>query len=215
MKAIALVAGGNVSREFLTVIQRADYIIGVDRGALWLITHAIIPDVAIGDFDSVTKKEKTIILKKAKRVQTYNAEKDATDLELAIEEAIQLKPKIVHLFGVLGKRFDHEMGAIGMVRRLVSHNIYGQIVDKYNKINIVRRGRQKFSRDDTLRYLSVVALEQGSRVTLRGVRYPVTKFIFSTSSSRGISNEITANVATVTVHSGLVLCIQSSDTPVR
>lgn len=36
---------------------KASFVIGVDRGALTLVEHGICPDIAIGDFDSVTESE--------------------------------------------------------------------------------------------------------------------------------------------------------------
>ncbi len=212
--SVSVVAGGSVGLRDIPAIRAADYIIGVDRGALWLIRHAVIPDLAIGDFDSVSAGELRTVRRRARRIVEYPARKDATDLELAVGEAIALKPREVTLFGVTGRRFDHAYAGIQMLGRLVSHNIYGEIVDNFGKINIVRRLQRKFSRDSQFRYLSVIALARPATVTLTGFAYEVSRLQLLPDSTIGISNEITAPVAVITVHSGTVMVIRSTDRPV-
>ena len=210
-KSISIVGGGELTRSCLPSICASDVCIGVDRGALWLIRHHIVPDISIGDFDSVSMRERADITASGTRVMAYPSEKDATDLELAVGEAIRLKARQVFLFGVLGRRFDHGMGAIAALRRLVSHNIYGEIVDNFSKINIVRREKKKFSRDPVYPYISVLPLTNRTLLTLSGFRYNVSKKVFSLQSTVGISNEIPGSSATVTVHNGAALIVRSRD----
>lgn len=209
-KVIAIVAGGALGSSLLPHIRGAAVIIGVDRGALWLIKHKIFPDVSIGDFDSVTQKEKKLIHDASGVYMEYQPEKDATDLELAIDHAISLKPKHVLLFGALGRRFDHTMGAVHMLLRLESHNIYGVIVDNFSKINIVRR-QQMLVRDGTYRYVSVIPITKKATITLKGFMYALVHKTVLSGSSLGISNEISGKSAHITVHQGSVLVIQSCD----
>lgn len=209
-KVIAIVAGGALDGSVLPQIKKAHAVIGVDRGALWLLRHRVTPDVAIGDFDSVTKVEKKRIHDHSDVYIEYAPEKDATDLELAIDHAISLKPKEVMLFGVLGRRFDHAMGAVHMLLRLESHNIYGVIVDNFSKINIVRR-QQTLAHDNIYRYVSIIPVMTKATVTLKGFAYELARTALYSGSSLGISNEISGTSAHITVHQGSVLVIQSTD----
>ena len=61
--------------------------IGIDRGALILIESGIMPQFAVGDFDSITKEEKDYLAEKL-AINQYNSEKDETDLELGIDKEI-------------------------------------------------------------------------------------------------------------------------------
>ncbi len=71
------------------VCNEADVVIGADRGALALANHGIYPDVAIGDFDSVTESELNQIRSCSKHYQDFDAiDKDYTDTELAFHTAI-------------------------------------------------------------------------------------------------------------------------------
>ncbi len=213
-KSIAIVAGGALDPSVLPHIQEAAVVIGVDRGALWLIKHGITPDVSIGDFDSVTLKEKKRIHDASGIYMEYRPEKDATDLELAVDHAITLKPKHVLLFGALGRRFDHAMGAIHMVLRLESHNIYGVIVDNFSKINIVRR-QQRLHHDDSYPYVSIIPVASSVTVTLKGFAYNLARAPLCQGTSLGISNRISGKSATIDVHRGLALVIRSTDVFVR
>lgn len=213
-KVVSIVAGGKLHRRFLPAIRASGVIIGVDRGALWLINEGITPDVAIGDFDSVTASQKKLIHNTAKKYIEYLPEKDMTDLELAVEESMRLRPGEVWIYGALGGRFDHTFGAIHLLTRLVSHNIEGVIVDNFNKINIVRR-QLRLTNSTDFRYASIIPLHEDATISLRGFAYDVSRRTFAVGSTLGISNEIVAESATVSVHTGQVLVIQSSDKPVR
>lgn len=205
---VAVVAGGDLFDRFVSDIRKADMVIGADRGALWLIERGIPPDLAIGDFDSVTEAEKRRIRKSAIVWKEFPADKDATDLELAADEAIRRKPETVRIYGALGGRFDHSVGALYVLLRLVSHNIYGEIVDNSQNIMIVRH-QEKFLRDLRYRYVSVIPFGSDATVTLQGFVYNVNRKKFTTQSSLGISNEIRDRFAVITVHSGCVLVVRS------
>lgn len=213
-KTVAIVAGGALRVNQLRFMKEAFYIIGVDRGALWLVQHRIRPDLAIGDFDSVNQREKTLIHKQAKSFQSYPSKKNATDLELAIDEAIKLHPDSVTIYGALGGRVDHAFAAVGLLLRLESHNILGQIVDNFNKINIVRRlATVERSREYT--YISVFPMADKAVITMKGFAYDVSRHRLISGSTLGVSNEIRNKIATIIVHEGAALVIESRDRRVR
>lgn len=207
---IAIVAGGTLDKRFLPEIMRADMRIGVDRGAAWLLKQKVIPDVAIGDFDSVTKRELQSIKKKVKKVIEYPQSKDATDLELAVDYATRFKPKRVVIFGGIGTRLDHTWAGIHLLLRLSSYNIYGYIVDNFNKIFIVRR-ELTVKPSKIFCYISIFPLIKDATVTLTGFRYPVERQTFIHGSTLGVSNEIVSESASITVHEGIVLVVKSRD----
>lgn len=210
MKCISIVAGGRLDKQFLSDIKKPDVIIGVDRGALWLLKQGIVPDVAIGDFDSVTTQEFKIIEKNIQKVIRHPIEKNATDLELAVEEAIKLDSTEVIIFGGLGSRFDHSFAAMQMLLKLESHNICGYLVDKTNKITIVRREYAVIKSTD-FPYISIFPHSESAIVTLKGFKYDVNHQVFHQKSTLGVSNEITAKIGKILVHDGLALVIQSRD----
>lgn len=209
VKTIAIVAGGKLDKQILKDISRTDFIIGVDRGAAWLLQHEITPDVAVGDFDSVSQAEFQKIKSRVAIVKEYPAEKDKTDLELAVDESIKLHPKEVVIYGAIGTRFDHTLATIGLLLKLESYNIYGQIVDNFNKIYIVRH--QQFIKASPYRYLSIIPLSDHAIITLSGFVYNASRLKLLRMSTRGVSNKIKGSRASIAVHAGSILVIWSSD----
>lgn len=210
MTRLVIVANGNLDKMFLSEIRKADYIIGVDRGTYWLIVNGIIPDIAIGDFDSVNANELQVIKKKVKRVEEYPKEKDATDLEFAIDHAISLHPKEVIIYGASGGRLDHTLAAVQLVMKFLAEQIQAVIRDQQNEIFLVSK-RQSIPRLIKYKYLSVLPLGKQVIVSLRGFKYEVSKRTIIQGSTLGISNEITSESGIIEAHNGIAVVIYSRD----
>lgn len=196
--------------NLLEVIRTFDYTIGVDRGAWWLLKHNITPDIAIGDFDSVTTSEFQLIQKKAKRIDKYPKKKDFTDMELAIEQAITLRPKEVVIYGAVGSRLDHTMGNIFLLERLNEAGIAGVIRDINNEVRIVSN-RITVRNEIRYPYISLLPITETIKVSLKGFVYDVSRVSIRRGQTLGISNEIYGDQASIEVHEGKVLVIQSRD----
>jgi len=208
---MALVAGGTLDVCMIPQIRAAQWIVGVDRGAWWLLSHKIVPQVAIGDFDSVTEKELASITRLVPEVIRYPAEKDATDLELAVAYAIKKRVNVVEIFGARGTRFDHEFAGMQVLLNLASHNVMGYIVDNFCKTFIVVRRLERVEKSDEYKYLSIFPFGKDAVITLKGFKYGAARRRFKLGSTLGVSNEIQARIASITVHSGAVLVVRSRD----
>ncbi len=207
---IAIVAAGVLSYAMKKRIKKATYIIGVDKGAYWLIENHITPNMAVGDFDSVSKRELATIEKEIGILKKHPKEKDATDLELAIDEAVSMNPKTIELFGVIGTRMDHIWAGIQLLQNIKSHNILGYIVDNFNEISLVS-GFVSLHKSQTYKYISFFPFHDRASVTLSGFRYNASRRVFVSGSSLGVSNEIVSSPAKVVVHDGMLLMVRSRD----
>ena len=210
IKDIAIVAGGTLDLTMKLRIKKASYIIGVDRGAYWLLKNNNVPDVAIGDFDSVSPRQFAFIETKVARVVRHPKEKDTTDLELAIDFACTVKPKTIELFGVIGSRMDHTWAGVQLLQLIKSHNISGSIVDMYNELSLLS-GFVTLHKSQSYRYISFFPLHDRSQVTLTGFRYNVSRRVFVSGSSLGVSNQIVSSPAKVIIHDGQLLMVRSRD----
>jgi len=204
---IAIIGGGKLSKQFLTEIIKSNYIIGVDRGAYWLIANSVIPNIAIGDFDSVTPNEFCLIKEKAKRVKEYPKKKNFTDMELAAQHAISLHPKEVVMYGAIGRRLDHTIGNIQLLERF--HEL-GAIRDGNNEVRVVS-GHRTMRKESRYRYVSVLPISETIEVSLMGFLYDVSRALIRRGQTLGISNEIRIKKATIEVHQGKALVIRSRD----
>lgn len=205
---VAIVAAGTLDKKLLKKIRTTDFIVGVDRGAAWLLKQKVIPNVAIGDFDSISKNELQIIKKNVKKVIVHPQKKDATDLELAVDYAIKLKPKQVIIFGGIGTRLDHTIAAVHLLEKLLEKGINGKIIDEKNEIELIQQTHEVFPSHS---YVSILPHTKKIVVSLSGFAYPLSRKELVRSSSRGISNEVVGKKAVIEVHEGIALVIKSRD----
>ena len=178
-----------------------DYVVGIDRGALICVQKGLNMDVAIGDFDSVSKEELELIRLHSKEIVMLDVIKDETDSQAAMAYVNSFDEVI--LCGGLGGRIDHQLINIGLVKndsRLSlwdeNHLIYTVVVDK-----IIKKAGY--------RYLSLFACVP-SIVDLSGVKYSLANRSINEDDLYLVSNEITEEEAFLHV-SGKVLIVQSND----
>ena len=106
---VAIVAGGRVEAIPLDL----DVYVGVDAGCLFLLEQGLELSLAVGDFDSVDPAEFQSIQSAAHELRTSVAEKNDTDLELAIKEVLAGWPQAdILIFGAFGGRLDHHLASV-------------------------------------------------------------------------------------------------------
>ncbi|OGG01609.1 thiamine diphosphokinase [Candidatus Gottesmanbacteria bacterium RBG_16_52_11] len=187
-----------------------DFIIGVDGAAAWLLDRKITPSVAIGDFDSVSGDGMKRITAAVGSVLRYPQEKDYTDLELAVRYAVAADPAEIIIWGGFGTRADHTLSAVTTLEIPLRRGIPASMRDDRN-ILMLADGYLTIADDPVYRYLSVIPYTRRISVTLSGVKYPVRRRTMMRGLSVGVSNEITARQARITVHSGKAVIIRSRD----
>lgn len=187
-----IVAGGNVDKEQLKeVYKQSDhpFVIGADRGCITLLECDIPIDRAIGDFDSVSPAERKYIEKIAE-TEILIPEKDDTDTEHALLFAITQKPEKIVLMGATGTRLDHTLSNIGLLKRAFDAGINAVILDKNNRIRVLR-GEISLDREDSFgKYISIIPFgEFASNVSIRGFKYEAEDLDIYFEKSRCVSNE--------------------------
>jgi thiamine pyrophosphokinase len=210
INSIAIVANGRVYNQILPSVKNADYIIGVDKATWWLIDHTCVPQCALGDFDSVSEKQWSVIQKNCKDIQTFNKEKNETDLELALQYAYTLRPKEIRIFGAIGTRLDHSLAAIQLLEQSLQFHASVYIEDEHNRLTITKT-RVVINKDKRFTYFSLIPITDKANCSISGSTYPLRKHSLIRGTSRGISNQICGKQAVITVHSGKILVIQSTD----
>lgn len=208
---IVIVTNGALNDKIVREILSTDFVIGVDRAAHWLIFHGKIPNVAIGDFDSVTREELKGIQKNVSDVKQYPPEKDFTDTELAVDYALTQKPKEIVIYGGVGTRIDHTLANIGLLERCWNAGVSAAIVNETNEIRLYGRGRTILDKRGEYRYVSVLPISESVTISLIGLKYPLKRKTIKFGMTLGVSNEFASKQATITIHRGKALIIQSRD----
>src|SRR5690625_5094778 len=135
-------------RDFSSFKNEIDIGIGADRGALTLLNLNITVDYALGDFDSISMHEENKIKKDAKHFMKFPKEKDHTDLEIALNMAIELHADKLYLFGVTGARLDHTLVNIPTTYLSKIRKIKGMMVDRYKKLELTTPGKHIVTKEE-------------------------------------------------------------------
>ena len=197
MNAI-IVTGGDIDLSFLKsyIIEREDtVIISVDAAITKLESINIVPNIMVGDFDTLSDEIRL------KRYESLGVEiirhdpiKDFSDTELAIDKAVQDNIKDIVIVGALGRRFDHAFANILILQKYKKYGVNITIYDKYNKIYIKSNSFTLNKGDLWGKYISLFSLKGEVVVeSIKGVAYPVEKRMLDSikAPSLYISNELT------------------------
>lgn len=211
---IVIFSGGSLGAWALERIRPGDLLVGADRGALFLLQHGYIPDLALGDFDSVTAEEAAQIERQSKAfISCDPVMKDWTDTEMAFSWALEQQPREVILCGVLGSRWDHSLANLHLLRKGLDAGTPCLIVDAHNEIALMDANNPMQLQGSRLANVSLLPLTmQVSGITLEGFLYPLTNATLTIGQSLGISNVLLEPVGTIAITDGLLLVIRSSDT---
>jgi thiamine pyrophosphokinase len=212
-----IISGGRVDVEStLTYLERKRYdrIIVADSGLDHAEKLGIMPTDILGDFDSLEDKDfLEACREKGIPVHTFPSRKDYTDTHLALLYAKDIEASSVTIIGATGSRYDHSLANIGLLGWLADQNIDGKIVDKHNEIEMLKGPAEKeYKKDSSWPFFSLLAWGgEVTGVTLKGFSYPLEDGTLTTDISLGISNEITSETARVSLRSGYLLVVRSSD----
>ena len=181
-------------------------LIGADRGALICAQAHRRMVMAIGDFDSVTPPQKELIRQYADQMQVLPAMKDETDALSALRWAAGQGYNPMVLIGGVGGRQDHHLANL----LLVMHQKLPVILrEKNNELFCLDSGRHVFH-PDARRFISFFAVEPAV-LTLEGFLYPLDHYVMERGDTIGISNEIAADEAVLTLDQGRLLVVRSRD----
>ena len=174
----------------------SDFVIAADSGLDRCKAAGIVPDLAAGDFDSAM----TDVPEGVERV-AVPSEKDVTDAWLAARIALERGYTELRFFCALGGRMSHSLANIQMLRDLKRKGAVGVLFGERCAVFLLGGQSVRIPKFDG--YLSLFALDETAVVSEKGVKYPLSLHTLTNSFPLGVSNEITADFAELTVHSGL------------
>lgn len=202
MRAL-IFSGGEFARLPDSIdISLYDLIIAADSGYLAARDCGIIPDVFVGDFDSLLKEEVS-----AAKIISLNPVKDKTDTQEAIDYAVSQGVKFITIVGALGNRFDHTLANVHLLKYAKNFDIFAEIVDINTYITLADNELSIKKKDGFC--ISLLPLTDCFGVSVSGVFYPLDNADMPIGNPYGISNEFTDDFAKISVKSGELLVILS------
>lgn len=213
-----IISGGNINSDFaldfLKKKKERGLWIAADRGLEFCSQNGILPDWAVGDFDSVSAEVLEEFEQKNLKWKRLKPEKDDSDTQSAVNLAIELGSRNIEILGGTGSRVDHILANLGLLAYGSSREISISLVDDHNRISLVRSPGISLWREEQFgRYVSFFPLGGDvENLTLRGFKYPLNRYHLTVfDSGLTVSNEIVDEEAFVEMTGGLLLMIMSRD----
>jgi thiamine pyrophosphokinase len=182
-------------------------VITADRGLEHALALGLEVAVAVGDFDSASPKAVAVAEAAGVRIERHPVEKDATDLELALDIALEMSPLRILVLASRGGRLDHELATLLLLgsERYATAEIDANIGEA--QVHVVR-GRRAIRGEpgDLVTVLAVNGPAIG--VTTEGLAYPLRGETLEPGSSRGVSNVFESEAARISVDDGVLLAIR-------
>ncbi|NMD69461.1 thiamine diphosphokinase [Bacillus sp. DNRA2] len=211
---INIVGGGPT--QFLPDLHQYDddsIWVGVDKGVTILLEKGITPAYAFGDFDSVSHEDWLKIEQTVSGIQRFKPEKDETDMDLAVNWALEQETDMIRIFGGSGGRLDHFFGNVQLLLKpiLEAKTTELTMIDKQNIIYAKQQGTHGIERMSNLKYISFIPITPVKNLSLRGFKYPLTNCHIPLGSTLCISNELLSEYGTFSFTEGILLVIRSCD----
>lgn len=188
-------------------------VIGVDHGNIALLNNNIVPDVSVGDYDSLSYPEQQKLEANVSDIRYAKTEKDFTDSEFGINVAIaDFKSSEVLVYGSTGGRIDHLLVNLFTFLKPEFRGVAERIklVDQQNYIEFFNPGRYTIKRKPEYKYLAFVNLMATDKLTIEDAKYTLQDYSVDYPVSWS-SNEFVKETASFSFASGFVAVIYSKD----
>lgn len=187
------------------LLRDDDFIIAADGGTRHALALDKTPNAIIGDLDSATFDLRPLTDKGTQVIQ-FSADKNETDLELAIQHALSLNPKQVIILAALGGRLDQTLGNIALLSdpRLLTFDF--RLDDGIEEVFFCR---DRCEINGTAGDLVSLIPWQGevTGVVTTDLKWALRDETLYPQKTRGISNEMLADKAAVQIRSGSLLVV--------
>lgn len=179
-----------------------DFVVAADRGFDSLLAYGVMPDLAVGDFDSLGHRPNH------PNVIQLPVEKDDTDMVFALRKGIERGYRRFVLLGGVGGRLEHTLGNLQLLDWLALHGARGFLAGEKTVATCIRDGGSITFPDTMSGYLSVFC-SSGTAVgvDLTGLKYPLQKYTLTGDFPLGVSNQFLGKPATVSVEKGSLLLV--------
>lgn len=194
-------------------------VLAADGGALKAEAAGVPVDLILGDGDSLDEAHQTRLRAAGARIRLVAPEKEMSDTELCLREALSLGATSVRIHGALGgRRPEHGFANVALLALAELAVIDVAIEHGASMVRLVGAADGSGRADLAGRatdFLSLLPLAPGALgVTTQGLRYPLDDEDLDLGPSRGLSNELLGTDASVTIRRGRLLVTHSRRTEV-
>ena len=195
--AVALVA---------TLAQTSDLVIAVDGGGALCRRAHVAPDLLVGDFDSLSASALDALERGGARVVRFPAEKDDSDLALALGVARDRGATEVIVTAAASARLDHTLAALAALA--AAADLSPVLIEPDVEVFVLNpAGRQDVAVRGAGSTVSLIPFGGPACASASGVRWPLRRAALDAASTKGLSNLVEDGEAVVTAHEGTLLVV--------
>ena len=183
--------------------QGGDFILCADGGWKLAEVLGVKPDLVIGDFDSSEAPEDG-------NIERHPVMKDDTDTMLCLKHGMKLGYDRFLFVGGFGGRLDHTLANLQTLAYAAVRGVRAEFRDGRCSATVACNGTVRIPR----RQGKLSLFSMGDRctgITTEGLLYALSDGELTNTFPLGVSNEYTADEASVTVKDGLLLIVQTDD----
>ena len=207
MKAFIYTGGDVLYSAVSHSPAKEDLCIVADQGYRHAKQLGIRPHLFVGDFDSLSQNE----LPKDIEVLEVPAEKDVTDTQLAVEEALTRGAEEIVIISGIGSRLDHTLSNLALLEDLYDRHVHAMMTNGYNRVRFIRSTSTLIGRSQ-YPYLSLITNDPIAKgVSIEGCKYPLKNAKIRRGWQFAVSNEISGNCTLISVRKGGLYLIESLD----
>ncbi len=188
------------------IIQAGDVLVAADGGTRHALAMGLFPEIVIGDLDSLTAEDRQQLVAKGVEIKQYPRDKDETDLELALHYAFSTGYREIRILGGLGGRLDQTLANLFLLTDPEFNGLDIRIDDGVEEAFFVCDRCEVHGKPADI--LSLIPWGgEVSGICTEGLRWPLQDETLLPNKTRGISNEMTREIASLSLKSGLLLVI--------
>ena len=213
-----IVADGDVDVSLLAELVGAvgdrPRLIAADGGAARVLACGLLPDVVVGDFDSLDAPERSRLEAAGVALRVAATDKDESDMELCLLEALAAAPARITILGALGVvRPEHSVANLLLLAdpRLDGATVviagHGSRTWRIGSAAGPGETRIEGAPGDFVSLFALDAVVVG--VSTSGLRFRLTDETLSLGPSRGLSNELLEGSAHVSCRRGRLLLVHT------
>ncbi len=189
-----------------TLVRADDLIIAADGGTRHTLALGLTPSVIIGDLDSITREERQKMEEIGVQLIQHPRDKNETDLELALQFAIEQSHREIVIVAALGNRLDQTLANLALLTDLRLSILDIRLDDGAEEAFFCRdRAEVRGRRGDLVSLIPWGGAVTGVRTN--GLKWPLSDESLYPEKTRGISNEMLAEAAQIEITSGLLLIV--------
>jgi thiamine pyrophosphokinase len=208
LQRIVIFANGEIPdlSKARLLLRDSDYILCADGGTRHALALGVQPDLVIGDMDSADKDQLHTLKENDVGIELFPHDKNETDLELAIQRALELRPSQIIVIGALGGRLDQTLGNIALLNDVSDSSFDIRLDDGVEEICICRDQVEVQGKSGDL--VSLIPWQGAvSDVQTKNLKWPLANETLYPNKTRGISNEMLGETASISIGSGLLLVV--------